>query len=76
MMRCRDRPCMTWSWSQGLWLMQARGWLDWKRYSGEETLTGGNAECWFDWMRCRGSLELAQVQAWYPPALDQVKTEK
>ena len=55
---------MTWSWSQGLWLMQARGWLDWKRYRGEETLTGGNAECWFDWMRCRGSLELDQVQVW------------
>lgn len=35
-------------------MMQTRGWLDWKRYRGEETLAGGNAECWLDWMRDRG----------------------
>ena len=31
---------------------------------GEETLTGGSAECWLDWMRCRCGLELDEVQVW------------
>ena len=34
-------------------MIQTMGWLDWKRYRGEETLTGGNAECWLDLRRCR-----------------------
>ena len=46
-------------------MMQTMGWLDWKRYRGEETLAGGSAECWLDWMSAGvGGSDVGEIGNW------------